>query len=257
MQSNGSGRLNGKTSIITGGAGSIGLATAKRFLAEGAKVTIVDFSENALAIAAKELASDDVLCVQADVADPAAAAQYVKSAAEFFGPIDIFFSNAGNDGPILNTPDYPIDMFDSILRVHVKGAFLATKYALPQMRDGGSFIITSSVVGVMGVPGNAAYVAAKHALIGMCKGVAKEVASRGIRVNTVNPGPVDNGFMRVAEEHMSKLLNCDAHEMFDGLIPLGRHADPDEIVNAVLFLASDESSFTTGSSLMVDGGMSA
>ena len=125
------------------------------------------------------------------------------------------------------------------------------------MNDGGSIIITASTVGVKGVPFNCSYVAAKHALMGMMRGVSKEVAPRRIRVNSVNPGPVDNVFMRTAEKTMSDMLGRDAGEWFDEQIPLGRHAVPDEIAQAVCFLASDRSSYTSGTALMVDGGFCA
>jgi NAD(P)-dependent dehydrogenase (short-subunit alcohol dehydrogenase family) len=121
------------------------------------------------------------------------------------------------------------------------------------MNDGGSIIITASIVGVKGVPGNCSYVAAKHALMGLMRCVAREVAARKIRVNSVNPGPVDNVFMRTAEKTMSQLLGRDAGEWFDEQIPLGRHARPEEIAQAVCFLASDRSSYTSGTALMVDG----
>jgi NAD(P)-dependent dehydrogenase (short-subunit alcohol dehydrogenase family) len=165
----------------------------------------------------------------------------------------VLFSNAGNDGPLMPITEYPEDLFDRIIATHVRGCFLACKYTIPQMRDGGSIIITSSIVGVKGVPGNCSYVAAKHALMGLMRCVAKEVAPRRIRVNSVNPGPVDNAFMRTAEQTMSKLLGRDAGKWFDEQIPLGRHALPAEIAQAVCFLASDRSSYTTGTALMVDG----
>jgi NAD(P)-dependent dehydrogenase (short-subunit alcohol dehydrogenase family) len=170
-----------------------------------------------------------------------------------FGKIDVLFSNAGNDGPLMPITEYPEDLFDKIIATHVRGCFLACKYTIPQMNDGGSIIITASIVGVKGVPGNCSYVAAKHALMGLMRCVAREVAARRIRVNSVNPGPVDNVFMRTAEKTMSTLLGRDAGEWFDEQIPLGRHARPEEIAQAVCFLASDRSSFTSGSALMVDG----
>jgi NAD(P)-dependent dehydrogenase (short-subunit alcohol dehydrogenase family) len=135
----------------------------------------------------------------------------------------------------------------------VRGCFLSCKYTIPQMNDGGSIIITSSIVGIKGVPGNCSYVAAKHALMGLMRCVSKEVAARRIRVNSVNPGPVDNVFMRTAEKTMTQILGRDAGEWFDEQIPLGRHARPEEIAQAVCFLASERSSFTSGTALMVDG----
>lgn len=125
------------------------------------------------------------------------------------------------------------------------------------MNDGGSVIITSSIVGVRGDPGVCAYVTAKHAQIGLMRSVAKEAAARNIRVNTIHPGPVDNAFQHEIEGRLSKVLGRNATEFFDQIIPLRRHASEGEIARAVLFLASAQSSFTTGTTLMVDGGMSA
>lgn len=253
-------RLEGKVAIVTGAGGSIGARTVQLFLEEGAKVVLVDRSAPALERAAAELPSvtaDRYVNVIADVAEVDDVRRYVTTALDRFGGIDILFSNAGNDGPILNVTDYPEEVFDLIQRVHVRGCFLACKYTIPHLPRGGRIIVTSSVVGVQGVRGNCAYVAAKHALIGLIRGIAKEVASKGITVNGVNPGPVDNEFMRAAEASMSRLLGIDAAEMFDRMIPMGRHAEPSEVARAVLFLASEDASFTTGSCLMVEGGMAA
>jgi NAD(P)-dependent dehydrogenase (short-subunit alcohol dehydrogenase family) len=137
----------------------------------------------------------------------------------------------------------------------VKGAFLACKHGLPAMNDGGSLIITSSVAGVRGNPGPYGYITAKHAQVGLMRAVAKEAARRRIRVNSLHPGPVDNAFQATVERDLSKVLGRDATEFFNQMIPLGRHARPEEIAKAALYLASDMSSFTTGSILMADGGM--
>ena len=131
------------------------------------------------------------------------------------------------------------------------------KHALPVMNDGGSIVITSSVAGVRGDPGAYGYITAKHAQVGLMRAVAKEVAARGIRVNTLHPGPVDNAFQQRVEEDLGEVLELDATAMFTQLIPLGRHARADEIARAALFLASGDSTFVTGSRWMVDGGMSA
>jgi NAD(P)-dependent dehydrogenase (short-subunit alcohol dehydrogenase family) len=124
------------------------------------------------------------------------------------------------------------------------------------MNDGGSIIITSSIVGVKGEAGPYAYITAKHAQVGLMRAVAKEAASRNIRVNTLHPGPVDNEFQATVERELSVILGRNATEVLNQAIPLRRHARPHEIARAALFLASDQSSFTTGSTLMVDGGMS-
>lgn len=249
-------KLNQKTAIITGGAGSLGLATARLFLEEGARVVLVDLSQEALESARASLPAGDVLTVAADVGSEAATKAYIDSAVAAFGPIDIFFSNAGNFGEVRPIADYALDVFESVQRVHVIGAFLGAKHATPRMRDGGSFIITSSVAATRGDPGVYAYITAKHAQIGLMRCLAKELAPRRIRVNSVHPGPLDNGFQHAVEAGLSRELGIDGTAMFNSLIPLGRHGLPEEVARSVLYLASDDSSFTTGAMLMVDGGMS-
>ena len=141
--------------------------------------------------------------------------------------------------------------------MHVKGAFLAAKYTVPYMNDGGSIIITSSVVGVKGDPGVYGYITAKHAQVGLMRVLAKELAARNIRVNTVHPGPVDNNFQLNVEKNLTGVIGRDATQFFNDIIPLRRHVRAEEVARSVLFLASDAASFTTGSLLMVDGGLSA
>ena len=174
---------------MTGGAGSLGLASARALLAEGAKVMLVDIDADKLAHAVRELGTDRAAFVAANVTDAAQTRKYVDDTVARWGKIDVLFSNAGNDGPLMPITEYPEELFDRIMATHVRGGFLACKYTIPQMNDGGSIIITSSIVGIKGVPGNCSYVAAKHALMGLMRCVAKEVASRRIRVNSVNPGP--------------------------------------------------------------------
>jgi NAD(P)-dependent dehydrogenase (short-subunit alcohol dehydrogenase family) len=152
--------------------------------------------------------------------------------------------------------DYPEDIFDRVMAVNVRGPFLGCKYALPKMREGGSIVITSSVVGTTSDPGIAAYAASKHAVIGLMRTVAKEAAPRGIRVNVVAPGPIENDFQRNVETGLSRAIGRDAGEFLDGLIPLGRHGQAEEIGRLVLYLASGQSSFSTGGVFMADGGMS-
>lgn len=251
------GQLAGKVCVITGGAGSIGLASARLFLAEGACVMLVDQDETALAAAVGQLASTRVESCVADVANSTDVERYFAATVEKFGKIDALFSNAGNIGPIGSIVDYPEEGLDDVYRVHVKGAFLTCKYGVPQMNDGGSIIITSSVVGLRGDPGPYGYITAKHAQVGLMRSVAKEVAGRRIRVNTLHPGPIRNAFQAQVEDHLGKIIGRDAGAFLDELVPLGRHAAPEEIARSVLFLASDNSSFITGSTFVVDGGMTA
>jgi NAD(P)-dependent dehydrogenase (short-subunit alcohol dehydrogenase family) len=256
-----SAQMRGKVCLVTGGAGSIGAAAAKLLVAEGAKVMLLDLDAAALKKTTADIGSDfggDVLAwTAADITKSDQVKNCVASTVARWGKIDVLFSNAGNFGVVAPVTDYPEDIFDAVLAVHVKGAFLAAKHSLPSMNDGGSIIITSSIVGVKGDPGVCAYITAKHAQVGLMRVLAKEAAPRNIRVNTIHPGPVDNAFQLNVERNLSGVLGRDATQFFNDIIPLGRHVRADEVARTVLFLASDASSFTTGSLLMVDGGLSA
>lgn len=253
------GALDGKVCVITGGAGSVGLASARLFVREGAKVMVVDLRHADVQRATADIGGPNVAGTTADVGRADDVKSYVDATVKKFGKIDVLFSNAGNQGVVTPVPDYPEDIFDSVIAVHVRGAFLACKFGLPQMNDGGSIIITSSIVGVKGDGGGAvAYVTAKHAQVGLMRSVAKGAARRNIRVNTLHPGPINNEFQLKIEEGIGKLMGGkDATALLNEAIPLQRHAHPDEIARSALFLASDQSSFTTGTTLMADGGMSA
>jgi NAD(P)-dependent dehydrogenase (short-subunit alcohol dehydrogenase family) len=151
--------------------------------------------------------------------------------------------------------DYPADVFRGVLDVPVLGAFLLLKHGLPGLRDGGSVIINSSVVGLTSDAGICAYATAKHAQVGLMRTAAKEMAGRGIRVNTVHPGPTDTDFQRAIEVSATGAPADVAARIFEARIPLSRHACPEEIARSVLYLASSDSSFVTGAALTVDGGM--
>jgi len=250
-------RLEGKVCVVTGGGGSIGMATARLFLAEGARVMLLDLRQADLERAAAQLGGDNAAFAETDVTKADSVAAAVRATVARWGKIDVVFSNAGNFGVVAPISAYPEDVFDAVYAVHVRGAFLACKYATPHMNDGGSIVITSSVAGTRGDPGVYAYITAKHAQIGLMRCLAKELAPRRIRVNTVHPGPIENTFQGAIEADLSKHINRDGAAFFNEMIPLGRHGLPDEIAQSVLYLASDQSSFTTGSLLMVDGGMSA
>ena len=250
-------RLADKVCVITGGAGSVGLASARLFLDHGAKVALIDLRAEDLARAASNLPAERLLTLTADVAKPADVAASVDAVVARWGAIDVLLSNAGNFGTVAPIAEYPDDVFEAVIAVHVRGAFLMCKHATPKMRDGGSVIITSSVAGVRGDPGVYGYITAKHAQIGLMRCLAKELAPRRIRVNTIHPGPVSNGFQDAVEADLAKVIQRDGAAFFNAMIPLGRHGTPEEIAQSILYLASDESRFTTGSRLMVDGGMSA
>jgi NAD(P)-dependent dehydrogenase (short-subunit alcohol dehydrogenase family) len=248
-------RLAGKAAIITGGEGSIGMATARAFVAEGASVLLAGISEPGLKAGAAEL-GDRAAWTVTDVTDSAQVKAAVDAAVERFGRLDVVVANAGIAGATGPIAQYPEDAFDQTLAVHVKGAFLLCKHSVPHLASGASIIITSSVVGLTAAPHIAGYSTAKHAQVGLMRTLAAELAPRAIRVNTIHPGPVDNEFQSRVEEAATGADQATAREIFDGMIPLRRHAAPDEIARAMVFLASDDSSFMTGATLAVDGGMS-
>ena len=249
-------QMQDKVCVITGGAGSIGAASARLLRNEGAKIMLVDLSEAALKSFAHEIGGEEVAWCAADVTQSDQVRRAIAATVARFGKIDVLFSNAGNFGTVAPIADYPEDVFDSVLAVHVRGAFLCAKHAVPQMNDGGSIIITSSVAGVTGDPGVYGYITAKHAQVGLMRVLAKELAGRNIRVNTVHPGPVDNAFQLNVEQKLGAIIGRDGTQFFNEIIPLHRHVRAEEVARSVLFLASDASSFTTGCLLMVDGGMS-
>lgn len=249
------GRLDDKIAIITGAAGSIGAASARRFVHEGARVVLSDLDEAPLEALAAEL-GERAVAVKADASDEADVRRVVHTAVARFGALDIAFANAGIFGAAAPITDYDTTTFDRVLAVNVRGPFLLAKHALAAMRDGGSMIITSSVVGLTSDPGIAAYATSKHAVVGLMRTAAKEMAPRKIRVNTLHPGPVDNEFQHTIEETATGRPRAEATEFFDTMIPLRRHATADEVALAALYLASDESAFLTGATIPLDGGMS-
>ena len=251
------GIMDGKVCVVTGGAGSIGLASASLLLREGARVLLVGRTEDKLerAAASLEAPSDRWATCVADVASAEQTRAYVALAVELWGTIDVLFSHAGISGVISPVTEYPEDVFDTVLASNVRGTFLACKYALPHMNDGGSVIITSSIMGVTADPGVSAYATSKHALIGFARVLAKELAPRGIRVNVVAPGPIENEFQSLIEERLTDILGENGTDVLNRAIPLGRHGQADEVARTVLFLASEQSTFSTGGVFMVDGGM--
>lgn len=248
-------KLQDKVAIITGGAGSIGMATARLFLENGAKVMLVDLFEESLKNAITNLNSENVKYCAADVSKLEDIRNYVNETVKQFGKIDVFFNNAGIEGVVKPLVDYPEDVFDKIVDINIKGVYLGNKYVLPHMNDGGSIILTSSVAGIVGFAGLSAYVTSKHAVVGIMRVSALEAAPRKIRVNSVHPSPVNNRMMRSIEEGASAGHAAEVQKQFEASIPLGRYAEPIEIANLVLFLASDDSQFITGTTQVIDGGM--
>ncbi len=180
----------------------------------------------------------------------------IQATIDRFGRLDIAFANAGIFGVVAPVSEYPLDVFERVMVVNVIGSFLVAKHALRAMEPGGSLIINSSVVGLTSDQGIAAYATSKHALVGLARTAAKEVAAKGIRVNSLHPGPTDNEFQHTIEIEAIGASREESAQAFEQMIPLARHAKPEEIAAAVVFLASGESAFMTGATLTVDGGLS-
>lgn len=251
-------RLAGKVAVITGGSGGIGLAAARKFVAEGARVMLVDIDANALARAVAEFGDAAAFAV-ADVTDPAASEAYIGAAEERFGGVDILLANAGIEGTVKSIVEQDVATFDAVMAVNVRGVWLGLKYAMPAMkrRGGGAIVITSSTAGTGATPGMSPYIASKHATIGLMRTAALEGALDGIRVNTVNPSPTETRMMRSLEDGFFPGDREVAHDQIARNIPLGRYGQPEDVANLMCFLASDEARFITGSVYMVDGGISA
>jgi len=252
-------RLNGKVAVITGGAGGIGLATARLFVAEGATVVLVDRDEPALQAAAAELGSEAVGTVAADVADEAQVRGFIAATLQRHGRLDVLFCNAGIEGAIAPIADYPVEMFDRVLAVNVRGVFLGLKHALPPMQrqGGGSIIITSSIAGMRGGAHLSAYSASKHAVVGLMRSAVLETGASGVRINTIHPSPIDTRMMQAIEHGRAPGAEAAARQMITSRIPAGRYGTADEVARTALFLATDDSRFCTGGRYPVDGGMSA
>jgi NAD(P)-dependent dehydrogenase (short-subunit alcohol dehydrogenase family) len=249
-------RLDDKVALITGGESGIGLATARLFVSEGARVQIVGIDETKLDAAADQLGADSVLATAADVTEEHAVARAVDEGVQRFGRFDIVISNAGITGAVAPIVEYPSADFARTLAVHVLGAFHVLKHTIPHVSDGGSIIITSSVVGLIGAPGVSAYIAAKHGQVGLMRAAAKELAPRRIRVNTMHPGPTSTAFQDSIEMRATGLPHDEAAKAFDAMIPLGRHTTTDEIAQGMLYLAAHESAMVTSTTFSIDGGMS-
>lgn len=252
-------RLAGKIAIITGGAAGIGLASAKLFVAEGAKVLLVDVLRAQLDAAVAELGSHNALAMVADVSDAGQTRAYVAAAVERWGRVDILFANAGIEGKVASLADYPLDEYERVMAVNVRGVFLGLQAVFPIMlkQGGGSIVITSSLGGLKGTPRIGPYIASKHAVVGLMKTAALEGAAHGIRVNTINPAPIATRMIQSLEQQWAPNAPEKIKARMESGVPMHRYGTPEEVARLALFLASDESSYCSGTSFPIDGGMSA
>jgi NAD(P)-dependent dehydrogenase (short-subunit alcohol dehydrogenase family) len=244
------GKLDGKVALVTGGNSGIGFATARRFIAEGAYVFVTGRRKPELDRAVAEL-GPNATGVPGDVANLADLDRLFATIKQQKGRLDIVFANAGvaTDTPIATVTEADYDRhFD----INVKGALFTVQKALPLLRDGGSIILTSSIVGSKGIPGRSVYSATKAALRSFARVLAAELKDRKIRVNAVSPGLIDTAGLRGLVKTDSEGLQGAAR---DRGVPLGRVGRPDEIAAAVTFLASEDASYVTGIELFADGGL--
>ena len=245
-------KLAGKIAVVTGGSSGIGLATAKRFVEEGAHVVITGRREKELKEAAAFIKSN-VTTVVGDVARLEDLDRLYAIVKEKHGHIDILFANAGA-GTIAPLEVATEAHFDQTFDVNVKGVFFTVQKALPLFKDGGSIILTSSVSNVLGLPGFSAYAASKAAVRNLARAWTLELKGRRIRVNSMSPGPIDTPALETTTGLTAEQAK-EAVTQFTTQIPMGRRGLPQETAAAVVFLASDESSYITGIDLAVDGGM--
>ena len=252
------GRLEGKIAVVTGAAGGLGAAAARRFVAEGAKVMLVDRDAAVLEQAARAAGpADRIACMAADVTDAHAVETYTQAAVERFGGLDIAVLNAGITGPNIPLEDYELEDFDRVIAVNVRAVWLGMRAAIPHMkkRGGGSVMMTSSIQGLSAMPNTSGYTTSKHALVGMMKQAALELARDRIRVNTVHPGFSDTPMMQRIHESAVPENPKAVEDALSAGIPMRRYGSPEEIAALMLFLASDAASYCTGGTYTADGGL--
>jgi len=250
-------RLNEKVSIITGAGGGMGRVAALRFAAEGASVVVADTQEASAEETVRQIraAGGEAIAVAADVSVEADAKAMVEVAIEKFGRLDVLYNNAGimpqADHSVVDTP---VEIWDQVMAVNVRGVYLACKYAIPPMLENkrGSIINVSSFVALLGcsVPQDA-YTASKGAILALTRSLAVQFAPNGIRTNTILPGPVETPLLMewLVKDDQAKKIRLARN-------PSGRFGKPDEVVSMAVYLASDESAWTNGASLVIDGGIS-
>ncbi len=247
------GQLDGKVALITGAGSGIGRASALAFAREGAKVAVADIvvegGEETVRMV-KE-AGGEAFFVKVDVSNAADVEAMVNTVVDTYGRIDCAYNNAGIEGRLASTDEYPEDVFDKVIDINLTGVWLCMKYELPQMlkQGSGAIVNTASGAGLIGVAGMSAYVASKHGVVGLTKTAALEYAKSGIRVNAVCPGLI--------QTPMVERITAEQPQLGEALVaaePVGRTGKPEEIAESVVWLSSDAASFVTGHAMSVDGG---
>jgi NAD(P)-dependent dehydrogenase (short-subunit alcohol dehydrogenase family) len=243
--------------VVTGGGGAIGRATAMALAARSVRVLVVDVDEALARSTAQAVqgAGGAAVAMAADVSDDAAMAAVVRGCEEHYGGLDAFLNAAAVGGAIAPLTDYPLDVFERTMAVNVRGVFLGMRHAIPALRrrGGGTIVNVSSQAGLRGVPSLSAYSASKHAVIGLTRGAALEVAQERICVNAVAPVPTDTAMMRGIEDQVS--AQGGDPSAFVERIPVGRYGEPSEIAALIAWLLTDAPPFLTGAVLPIDGGM--
>lgn len=242
-------RLENKVALITGGGGGIGRATALRFSKEGAKVVVADLKEEDAAKTAAIVRENggEAESIRCDMTNPEEVENMVDRTIDAFGKVDIFFNNAGVSSDEKKLPDVSLEEWEQVMDINITGVFLGMKYVIPKMEPGSSIVNTASIAGIKGQKLVSAYSASKSSVIALTKTAATEFGRKNIRVNAIAPGITDTNMV----EGWRK---TDKWPILSTANALRRIGKPEEIANAVLFLASDESSFITGETLIIDGG---
>ena len=252
--------FSGQVAIVTGAGGGIGRAVSLALSDVGAKVLLVDLSKESGQETEAQInqRGGTALFVTADVSQAQDVEAYVKVALDTWGQIDIFMNNAAWQGEISSIINYPLEMFDKVMAINVRGVFLGLKFVLPVMikQGKGAVINTASLGAYIGTRNLGPYTASKHAVLGLTKTAALEVARKGVRVNAVCPGPVDTEMIRLieSEQAQGQLTATQLREQRAASIPDGRYADPAEVANLMLYLASDYASHVTGQGVQINGG---
>ena len=248
--------VEGKVALITGAAGEIGTAIARQLLEGGARVALVDRNVDGVREVASQLGAG-ATWQECDVSDEQSMKQCVEDVENAHGRLDIGILNAGISPPRQPLEDVDVETYDRIMGINARGVFLGLKCLFPAIKrqGGGSFVITASTEGLRGNAGLAAYAASKHATVALTKNAAIEWAQHNIRVNCINPGPVDTAMMRGLEQKSLAAGTADIREKGTSIIPMKRFAAADEIAKFVRFLASDDASYATGATYLIDGGM--